>query len=153
MWVSVAPWRLGEILYAREVTSQNLWSQNDRHFVRITLYRWCTVVSPTSKYDGPEVENVAQGRSPSLTFSTEGHHIWMSHEQTGTYEGHSKSHLPDYLTITLAFCFWHSIIEYIKYITAAEYQLAQYLATGHVTLFFTWCRLLLWICWNLSTNR
>jgi len=28
----------------------------------ITLYRWRTVVSQTSKYDGPEVENVARGR-------------------------------------------------------------------------------------------
>ena len=25
-----------------------------------------------------------------------------------SYEGHSKSYLPDHLTITLAFCFWHS---------------------------------------------
>jgi len=46
-----------------------------------SLYRWCTVVSPISKYDGHEVENVARGRSPSATFSTEGHHIWMSHER------------------------------------------------------------------------
>ena len=30
-----------------------------------------------------------------------------------TYEGHSKSYLPDHLTITLAFCFWHSIIDYL----------------------------------------
>jgi len=52
------------------------------------------------------------------------------------YEGHSKSYLPDHLTITLAFCFWHSIIDYIKYKTAAEFQLAQYLVTGHVTLLF-----------------
>jgi len=49
------------------------------------------------------------------------------------YEGHSKSYLPDHLTITLAFCFWHSIIDYI---TAAKFQLAQYLVTGHVTLLF-----------------
>ena len=46
------------------------------------------------------------------------------------YEGHSKSYLPDHLTITLAFCFWYSIIDYIKYITAAEYQLAQDLVTS-----------------------
>ena len=31
--------------------------------------------SPTSRYDEPEVENVARGCSPSATFSTEGHHI------------------------------------------------------------------------------
>jgi len=43
----------------------------------VTLYRWWMVVSPASKYDGPEVENVARGCSPSPTFSTEGHHIWM----------------------------------------------------------------------------
>ena len=35
----------------------------------------------TLKYDEPEVENIARGRSPSATFSTEGHHISMSHEQ------------------------------------------------------------------------
>ena len=46
----------------------------------LTLYWWCTVVSLTSKYDGPEVENVTRGRSLSATFSTEGHHIWMSRE-------------------------------------------------------------------------
>jgi len=46
----------------------------------LTLYWWCTVVSPTSKYDGPDVENVTRGRSLSATFSTEGHHIWMSRE-------------------------------------------------------------------------
>jgi len=33
----------------------------------LTIYRWCTVLSPTSKYDEPEVENVARGRSPSAT--------------------------------------------------------------------------------------
>jgi len=47
-----------------------------------TLYRWCTVVSVTFKYDKPKVENVAQGHSPSATFSTEGHHIWMSHKRS-----------------------------------------------------------------------
>ena len=35
----------------------------------------------TLKYDEPEVENVARGRSPSATFSTVGHHISMSHER------------------------------------------------------------------------
>jgi len=39
------------------------------------------VVYLTFKYDGPEVEKVARGRSPSATFSTEGHYIWMSHER------------------------------------------------------------------------
>jgi len=29
----------------------------------------------TLKYDEPEVENVARVRSPSATFSTQGHHI------------------------------------------------------------------------------
>jgi len=33
------------------------------------------------KYDEPEVENVARGRSPSATFSIEGHLISMSHER------------------------------------------------------------------------
>jgi len=33
----------------------------------------------TMKYDEPEVENVARGRSPSAAFSTDGHHISMSH--------------------------------------------------------------------------
>jgi len=32
-------------------------------------------MSVTFKYDEPEVENVARGRSPGATFSTEGHHI------------------------------------------------------------------------------
>jgi len=32
------------------------------------------------KYDEPEIENVARGRSPSATFSTEGHHISMSND-------------------------------------------------------------------------
>ena len=40
-----------------------------------TLYRWCTVVSSTSKYDKPKVENVTRRHSPSATFSNEGHHI------------------------------------------------------------------------------
>ena len=31
-------------------------------------------MSVTLKYDEPEVENVAQGRSPSATFSADGHH-------------------------------------------------------------------------------
>ena len=35
----------------------------------------------TVKYDEPEVENVARGHSPSATFSTEGHHISVSHER------------------------------------------------------------------------
>jgi len=35
----------------------------------------------TLKYDEPEVENVARGRSPSATFSTVGHHIPMLHER------------------------------------------------------------------------
>jgi len=35
----------------------------------------------TLKYDESEVENVARGRSPSATFSTEGHRISMSHER------------------------------------------------------------------------
>jgi len=35
----------------------------------------------TLKYDEPEVENVARWRSPNATFSTEGHHISMSHER------------------------------------------------------------------------
>ena len=39
---------------------------------QVTLCRWCTVVSSISKYDGPEVENVARGRSPNATFSTSG---------------------------------------------------------------------------------
>jgi len=39
------------------------------------LYRRCTIVSTTFKYDEPEVENVARGRSPSATFSTEVYHI------------------------------------------------------------------------------
>jgi len=34
----------------------------------------------TLKYDEPEVENVARGLSPSVTCSTERHHILMSHE-------------------------------------------------------------------------
>ena len=36
-----------------------------------------TSVEWTLKYDEPEVENVARGRSPSATFSTEGHHICL----------------------------------------------------------------------------
>ena len=47
----------------------------------MTLYRWCTIVSGTCKYDEPEVENVARGRSPNVTFSTSIHHISMSHER------------------------------------------------------------------------
>ena len=43
--------------------------------LQITLYTWCTVVSSTSKYDEPEVENVARRRSPGATFSASGHHI------------------------------------------------------------------------------
>ena len=35
----------------------------------------------TLKYDEPEVETVARGRSPSAAFSTEGHQIAMSHER------------------------------------------------------------------------
>jgi len=35
----------------------------------------------TMKYDEPEVENVARGRSPSATFSSRGHHISLSHDQ------------------------------------------------------------------------
>ena len=31
----------------------------------------------TLKYDEPEVESVTRRRSPSVTFSTEGHHISM----------------------------------------------------------------------------
>jgi len=42
------------------------------------IYTGCTVVSATSKYDEPEV---ARARSPRATFSTKGHHIWMSHER------------------------------------------------------------------------
>ena len=38
-------------------------------------------MSPISKYDEPDVENVAWGLSPSATFSTKGRHIWMSHER------------------------------------------------------------------------
>ena len=49
-------------------------------------------------------------------------------------EGHSASYLPDCLTIPSAFCFWHCIINSIKYITVAEYQLSQYLVTGYMTL-------------------
>ena len=52
-----------------------------RALERQRIYRWCTVVSATLKYDELEVENVALGRSPSATFSTSGHHIWMSHER------------------------------------------------------------------------
>jgi len=37
-------------------------------------------VSMTLKYDEPEAENVARGRSPSATFSTEAH-VSMSHER------------------------------------------------------------------------
>ena len=39
------------------------------------------VVSGIWKYDEPEVENVTPGRSPSVTFSTEGHPVSMSHER------------------------------------------------------------------------
>ena len=35
----------------------------------------------TLKYDEREVENVALGLCPSATFSTEGHHISVSHER------------------------------------------------------------------------
>jgi len=45
-----------------------------------TVYIWCIVMSVTFRYDEPEVENVTQGCSPSPTFSTEVHRIWMSHE-------------------------------------------------------------------------
>jgi len=34
----------------------------------------------------------------------------------------------------LALCFWHFIIDQTKYMTAAEYQLAQHLATCYVML-------------------
>jgi len=37
--------------------------------------------SVTLKYDEPEVENVTREHSPSATFSTEGYHISMLHEQ------------------------------------------------------------------------
>ena len=35
----------------------------------------------TLKYDEPEVENVARERSPSVTFSNEGHHISVLRKQ------------------------------------------------------------------------
>ena len=60
------------------------------------------------------------------------------------YKGHSKSYLPDHLTIMLAFSFWQSIIDYTKYITATEYQLARYLVTCHMTLVVCLICLLLW---------
>jgi len=55
-----------------------LWHQHNKFQ---TLYRWCTIVSATSKCAEPQVENVAQGSSPSVTFPTEGHHIWLSSDQ------------------------------------------------------------------------
>jgi len=60
---------------------QHLEMLNCRPSTHSALYWWCTVVSPTSKYDGPKVENVARGRSLNATFSTEGHHIWMLHKR------------------------------------------------------------------------
>jgi len=56
----------------------SLWHQHNKFQ---TLYRWCTIVSATSKCAEPQVENVAQGCSPSVTFPTEGHHIWLSSDQ------------------------------------------------------------------------
>jgi len=53
---------------------------------------------------------------------------WLYLKNGTRYEGHSKSYLPDHLTIMFGL---------LLYITAAEYQLAQYLVTGHLTLFFT----------------
>ena len=62
-------------IYRKERKSRKLARE------RTTLYKWRTQVSPTSKYDEPDVENVAWGLSPSATFSTKGRHIWMSHER------------------------------------------------------------------------
>jgi len=42
---------------------------------KLNIIQMMHVVSATSKYDEPEVENVARGRSPSSTYLTEGHHI------------------------------------------------------------------------------
>jgi len=42
-----------------------------------SLYRWCMVVSATFT----KVENVTWGCNLSATFSTEVHHIWLSHDQ------------------------------------------------------------------------
>jgi len=39
------------------------------------------VVSGIWKYNEPEVENVTRGHSLSVTFSTEGRPIFMSHER------------------------------------------------------------------------
>jgi len=55
-----------------ETVNQNLVIQS--------IYRWCTVVS-WHWNDEKEVENVARGRIPRGTFSTEVHHISMSHER------------------------------------------------------------------------
>jgi len=44
----------------------------------------------TLKYDEPEVENVARGRSPSVTFLAEGHHIFTSHERL--FHTHAFNH-------------------------------------------------------------
>jgi len=38
-------------------------------------------VSGIWKYNEPEVENVTRGRSPSVTFLTEGRPIFMSYER------------------------------------------------------------------------
>ena len=61
------------------------------------------------------------------------------------YEGHSESYLPDHLIMTLAFCFWQCIIDQMKYITAAEYQLAQCFVACYVMLVVHLICLLLWM--------
>ena len=52
-------------------------------------------------------------------YTTKQNDQYISHT---LYEGHPKSYLPEHHTIMLASCFWHRIIDRIKYITAADDQ-------------------------------
>ena len=50
---------------------------------QVTIYgvcRWCTVVNATFKYDEPRLKMSYEGQPRS--FSTDSHHIWMSHERS-----------------------------------------------------------------------
>ena len=57
-----------------------LWQPVRCRISKKTVNRWRMVVSGTWKYDDPRLY-VTQGRSPSVTCSTEGRPISMSHER------------------------------------------------------------------------
>jgi len=67
--------------------SRTLWIRTETGRV-VAAYCWvCDIIQMmhgsewTLKYDELEVENVARECSPSATFSTEGHHISVSHQR------------------------------------------------------------------------